>query len=145
MDPVYTAQVYHRLLQLSQLIAPNPETENIPELTSRYQQIHSQWKELDTEIEHLKARIKNAMKTQNINDIHGFKLGSITRKSYSISLNNLADAVHKSAQEFDLSIKLTQAMQKALADIIQDLSIQEDIETIVQLKIKDVDEYELPF
>lgn len=145
MDPVYTAQVHHRLLQLSQLIEPKPERENIAELTHRYQQIYNQWRELDTEIEHLKTRIKNTMKNQNIHDIHGCKLTSIQRKNYSVSLNNLAEAVHQSGQEFELSIKLTQTMQKALSDIMKNLSVQEDIETILQLKIKDIDEDELPF
>ncbi|MCA1993838.1 MAG: ribonuclease D, partial [Coleofasciculus sp. S288] len=39
LDPVYVAHVHHRLLQLTQLINPNPATEDITALTIRYRQI----------------------------------------------------------------------------------------------------------
>lgn len=145
MDPVYTAQVHHRLLQLSQLIEPDPSTENIMELTRRYQEIRPRWQELDTEIQHLKTRIKNTMKTQEMTEINGFKISSISRKSTTVSLNNLAQAVYQSGQNFELSIRLTAEMRKALNAIIEQLSLEEKVDTYLQLKVQDIDEDELPF
>lgn len=145
MDVVYLAQIHHRLLQLSQLVSPNPQTENLPELALRYRHIEHNWKILDTEVKHLKERIKKAMESQNIADINGFKLTQQQRNNKTVNLNELAKVIYTSGITIDTSIKLTQDLQKKLAAVIEDLPIQEDIDTISQLRISNVDDDDLPF
>lgn len=69
MDSVYVAQVHQRLLQLAH---PNPAAEDIEALTLRYRQIEHRWKQLDTEMQQIKERLKVAMPAQNCSEINGF-------------------------------------------------------------------------
>lgn len=146
MDPVYVAAVHHRLLQISQLIEPLPETENINELTLRYRQIEHDWKQLDSEIEHLKDRLKSAMNYRNIPEIDGFKLSEQKRTMKQIDFNDLATIARATGIEVNFPIKLTKELQKKLADIIEKLPIEEETKTILSLKVKEIeDEEDLPF
>ncbi|PSF35423.1 ribonuclease D [Aphanothece hegewaldii CCALA 016] len=146
MDAVYVAQVHHRLLQLSQLTNPNPETENIDALVTRYQQIEPKWKELDTEIYHIKSRIKKAMIQRKINNVNGFQLSSQNRTTKTIKINELVKVLSSSEETFDLSLKVTSDWSKALGKIFEELPIDEVKETIMILREKEIDEDEdLPF
>lgn len=145
MDMVYLAQVHHRLLQLNQVVEPKPETENIMALTMRYRQILHRWKELDTEIEHLKNRLKKAMSVQNTHEFNGFKLAHQTRKHKQVLLSDLAQVIQASGKRFDLPINLTQNLQKDLADVLDQLPVIEEQETILMLKVSEVDEDDLMF
>ncbi len=146
MDPVYVAAVHHRLLQISQLLEPLPETENINELTLRYRQIEHDWKQLDSEIEHLKDRLKSVMNYRNIPEIDGFKLSEQKRSTKQIDFNDLATIARATGIEVNFPIKLTKELQKKLADIIEKLPIEEETKTILSLKVKEIeDEEDLPF
>ena len=145
MDPVYVAHVHHRLLQLTQLIEPKPETEDIAALTLRYRQIEHRWKQLDTEIKHIKERLKRAMECQNLPEIDGFKLSSQQRTTKKVSFTQLAKITQAAGINLDFPIKLTKELQKELAEVMEQLPVEEKIDGIWQLKITDLDEEDLPF
>jgi ribonuclease D len=145
MDAVYVAQVHHRLLQLSQRLETDPATEDLTELTMRYRQIEHRWRLLDTEFKHLKERLKQAMAAQNIPETDGFKLSIQERRYKKVSFQELARIAQQSDVELDFSVRLTQDMQKQMATIIEQLSIDEEVENVVQLKVGEVEDDDLPF
>lgn len=146
MDSVYVAQVHHRLLQLSQLTNPNPDTEDIDALVTRYRQIEPHWKELDTEIAHLKTRIKKVMAQRKLTTLNGFQLSSQNRTTRMIKINELVKVLSSYEQTFDLSLRVTSDWSKALGKIFEDLPIEEIKETILILREKELEEDEdLPF
>jgi ribonuclease D len=147
MDVVYLAQVHHRLLQLYQLKEPNPEQENLIVLSQRYQEILHNWKVLDSEISHLKERIKQAMNIQQKSKINGFELTRQKRINKEANLGELARKIYETNQRIDFPIKLTNDLQKALGEILEGLAIEEKQEQILTLRIKESDSEveELPF
>ncbi len=145
MDPVYVAQVHQRLLELVNIACPNPEKEDIHALTLRYRQLEHQWKKLNTEVNHVKERLKAAMSAQNVPETAGFKVSHSQRTSKKIAFSHLAKASQDMNLEFDFPVTLTKPLQKQLGDAIVDLPIQEETTTITQLKIAEQDEEDIPF
>lgn len=142
MDAVYVAQVHHRLLQLNQ---PNPATEDIEALTIRYRQIEHQWKQLDTEMNQIKQRLKAAMNEQQVKEIKGFKLTSQTRNTKKVAFTPLAKMAQELGLDLDMSVTLTKNLQKELGNAIAQLPIEEETTTILQLKVAEQEDDELPF
>ncbi|MGK7876574.1 MAG: ribonuclease D [Xenococcaceae cyanobacterium] len=145
MDPVYVAQVHHRLLQLSQLIEPKPETEDIAALILRYRQIEHRWKQLDTEVKHIKERLKRAMEFQDISEIDGFQLSSQKRTTKKVSFTDLAKFTQGTGMKLDFPVTLTKALQKEMEEFIEQLPVEEEVNTSWRLSIKEQDDEELPF
>lgn len=145
MDAVYVAHVHHRLLQLNQLINPNPATEDLSALALRYRQIEHQWRQLNTEIEHIKERLKVAMQAQNVPQVEGFHLSSSTRTTKKVQFYQLAEVTQALGIELDLPINLTQKLQKELEEIIDQLPVEEEVSTSFRLSIKEQDEDDIPF
>ncbi|OKH18350.1 ribonuclease D [[Limnothrix rosea] IAM M-220] len=145
LDPVYTAQVHHRLLQLQQQCQIAPETENIANLTRRYRQIEHDWQMLNSEVEHLKTRLKAAMSAQNVDTTVGFKLTFSSRKAEYVKLADLGQAIATKQFQSDTPLKLTKALQKEFQDLLADLPIEEKISQTVSLKSIDLDDPEVPF
>jgi len=145
MDAVYVAQVHHRLLQLSQRVETDPATEDLGELTLRYRQIEHRWKLLDTEFKHLKERLKQAMAAQNLSETNGFKLSFQERRYKKVSFHDLAKITQEAGLELDFSVRLTQDIQKQITEIIEQIPIEEEVEQIVQLKVGEVEDDDLPF
>ncbi len=146
MDVVYLTQVHLRLLQLSQQVSPDPHREDITALTSRYRQIEAEWKQLDTEINHLKERLKNAMQVQNIQEEYGFKLSQQNRQTKKVSFNELAKLAQALNLDLDLDITLTKALQGKLETVLDQLPIEETEKTTYQLRVNQPDEEEdIPF
>lgn len=135
-DPVYTAQIHHRLLQLSHLITPDPAQENIERLTHRYWEIYQQWKIFNTEIEHLKERLKSAIIQQEAAEINGFSVSYQNRTTKKVKLAELAKVVYLSGQDSQISLSLTNDLLKELGDLAQELTIEETRQKISQLTIK---------
>ncbi|WP_286825055.1 ribonuclease D [Microcystis sp. LSC13-02] len=135
-DPVYTAQIHHRLLQLSHLITPDPAGENLERLTNRYWEIYQQWRILDTEMEHLKERLKSAIIQQEAAEINGFSVSYQNRTSKKVKLAELAKVVYLSGQDSQISLSLTNDLLKELGDLAQGLTIEETRQKISQLTIK---------
>ncbi len=145
MDVIYLAQLHTRLLQFNILANPDPEKENITNLTLRYRQLEHRWKQLNSEIEHLKERLKKAMNFQEISEFQGFKLASQSRTTKKISFQNLAQLMQESDLDLDFTINLTQPIQKQLRNYLDQLPIEEEISSFLQLKITEIDENDLPF
>ncbi|HBB30896.1 MAG TPA: ribonuclease D [Cyanobacteria bacterium UBA8803] len=142
MDAVYVAQVHNRLLQLMQ---PDPATDDIEALTLRYRQIEHRWKQLDTEINQIKERLKAAMQTQNLPEVNGFRLSGQTRTTKKVAFNQLAKVTRELGIELDLSVALTKALQKELGEAIAQLPVEEEVTTNWRLSIEAQDDGELPF
>ena len=145
MDPVYVAQVHHQLLHLSELIEPDPESEDIAALTLRYRQIEERWKQVNTEMEHLKKRLKQAMEIQAVSEVAGFKLSNSRRTKKKVSFTQLAAVVEAVNLDVDFPIELTKEIQKQLAEVIEQLPIEEETTTYPRLTVKEAEADELPF
>lgn len=140
MDLIYLVQVHQGLLQLSQYDHPNPATEDLTALTNRYKEIEHQWKMLDSEITHLRTRIKNGMQAKNISENESFKLSESERKTFKIAFSELAQFVQNQALEFDFPVTLTQALRKQLGDAVEQLSLQIEKTATSRLTIKSSEE-----
>jgi ribonuclease D len=136
-DPVYTASIHHRLLQLGQLIDPNPTAENIGALTRRYWEIYYQWKILDTEIEHIEERLKKAMDAQKVEESYGCSLSYQNRTTRKVKLQDLAKAVYLAEAPIDLSIALTNEIMKELGDLAETIPIEEIHQKSPRLTVKE--------
>jgi ribonuclease D len=145
MDVVYVAQIHQQLLQLSQRLEIDPDDENLAALTLRYRQIEHRWKVLDTEFKHLKDRLKQAMASQNVPELNGFKLSIQERKHKKIAFDKLAKFTQEYGVNLDFPIRLTQELQKEMADIIAKIPVEEEIEKVFLLKVSEVKDDELPF
>lgn len=145
LDPVYTAQVHHRLLQLQQQCQTDPATENIANLTRRYRQIEHDWQMLNSEIEHIKSRLKAAMAAQKVETTVGFKLTSSDRKTQYVKLSDLGRAIANQQFQSETPLKLTKALQKEFQDLLVELPIEEKISQTLTLKSIDLNDPEVPF
>ncbi|MDJ0516501.1 MAG: ribonuclease D [Trichodesmium sp. MO_231.B1] len=123
MDPVYLAQVHLALLELIHQNNTEPATDNLDELTHRYQEILHEWKLLDSEISHILERIKLAMQAQNISETSTFKLSSVERTTQKVNFAELATIVKRQGIDLDFPITLTQKLQKDFGNIIDKLSL----------------------
>ncbi|MCA1992549.1 MAG: ribonuclease D, partial [Coleofasciculus sp. S288] len=103
------------------------------------------WKQLDTEINHIKERLKAAMQAQEISETSGFQLSSSTRSTKKVEFGQLAKLTQMLGIELDLPIQLTQKLQKELGELIEQLPVEEETSTSLRLSIKEQNEEELPF
>lgn len=142
MDAVYVAQVHHRLLQINE---PDPTTEDIEALTLRYRQIEHRWRQLDTEMNQVKERLKAAMDAQKVKEFKGFRLTSQMRTTKKVPFSPLAKMTQEMGIDLDLSVTLTKQLQKELGDAIAQLPVEEEKTTVLQLKVAEQEDEELPF
>lgn len=145
MDSVYLAQVHQQLLKLMRRSEPDPSTEDLATLAQRYRKIEHQWKLLDTEMTHLQERLKKAMQAQNVLETESFELSSYQRTTKKVSFDQLAKLAQTKGIELDLSVPLTQKLQKELGDIVAQLPVEEEVSTSWRLSIKEQNDEELPF
>jgi ribonuclease D len=145
MDVVYVAQIHQQLLQLSQRLEIDPDDENLAALTLRYRQIEHRWKVLDTEFKHLKDRLKQAMASQNVPELNGFKLSIQERKHKKVAFNELAKFTQEYGIDLDFSIRLTQDLQKEMTDLLDRIPVAEEVEKVFLLKVSEVEDDDLPF
>ncbi len=142
MDAVYVAQIHQYLLQFP---APDPASEDIEALTLRYRQVEHRWKQLDTEINQIKERLKAAMQAQNVPKINGFRLSSQARSTKKVAFNQLAKLTQELGIELELSVQLTKALQEKIGEAIEKLPVEEEVSTNWRLAIADQEDEELPF
>lgn len=147
MDPVYVAHVHHRLLQIGQSIAPDPHTEDLDSLIDRYREIESQWKQLDTEVQHLKERLKAAMNAQQRSQLRGFKLIPQQRVTRKVQLSALMELLQTHDLELDFPLTLTKDMQTQLGEFSDRVPTEEKVSQSYQLREidPDLEEDDLPF
>ncbi len=60
LDCIYLAQIHSNLLDLQAQANPEPATEDLILLSTRYSQLEQQWKLLNSEFEHLQERMKKS-------------------------------------------------------------------------------------
>ncbi|MBW4631923.1 MAG: ribonuclease D [Iphinoe sp. HA4291-MV1] len=126
LDCIYLAQVHQRLIELNKEINPDPATENLTSLNTRYAQLEHQWKLLDSEFANLQERIKKAMLAQNLSESYYFKLSSYERKMVKVPFIELARLVQTQNIDLNFPVTLTQKLQKDLGENLEQLSV--DIE-----------------
>jgi len=126
-------------------IVPAPESEDLTLLGKRYQEILPEWKFLDSEVEHLKERIKKAMLVQNKRNTPHFKLSSSS--ILKVDFASLAKLVQSVGVELDFMVTLTQYIQKRLGEAINKIDVQIDYITSWRMTAKTVEDEdeEIPF
>ncbi|MBD2511744.1 ribonuclease D [Nostoc muscorum FACHB-395] len=126
LDCIYLAQIHSNLLGLQAKANPEPATEDLISLSTRYSQLEQQWKLLNSEFEHLQERMKKAMQAQNISETSSHKLTSYDRTTVKATFSELARLAQTQDIDLDFPITLTQKLQKDLGTNLEQLSI--DIE-----------------
>ena len=139
MDPVYLAMVHHQL-QLKAPSDPEPDAEEVTALAERYLELKQQLQVLNSEFEHIETRLKTAMQAQNLTETPDLKLTQSKRTTLKVAFDHLAKVAQLHEMHLDFPITLTQKLQKQMADIIHQLSIQEETSTSWRLSIKQQDE-----
>jgi ribonuclease D len=126
-------------------IAPEPASEDLTALGERYKEILPEWKLLDSEVEHLKERIKKAMLVQNKINTPDFKLSSSS--ILKVDFARLAKLALSVGVELDFMVTLTQYIQKRLGDAINKIDVQIEYITSWRMTAKTVEdeEEEIPF
>lgn len=126
-------------------IAPAPESEDLTALGERYKEILPEWKLLDSEVEHLKERIKKAMLVQNKRNTPDFKLSSSS--ILKVDFARLAKLALSVGVELDFMVTLTQYIQKRLEKAINKIDVQIEYITSWRMTAKTVEdeEEEIPF
>lgn len=126
-------------------MAPTPESEDLTLLGKRYQEILPEWKLLDSEVEHLKERIKKAMLVQNKSNTSHFKLSSSS--ILKVDFASLAKLALSAGVELDFMVTLTQYIQKQLGDAINKIDVKIEYITSWRMTAKTVEDEdeEIPF
>lgn len=126
-------------------VAPEPATEDLTALGERYKEILPQWKLLDSEVEHLKERIKKAMLVQNKGNTPHFKLSSSS--ILKVDFASLAKLALSVGVELDFMVTLTQYIQKRLGEAINKIDVQIEYITSWRMTAKTVEDEdeEIPF
>lgn len=124
LDCIYLAQIHSNLLGLQAQANPDPATEDLILLSTRYSQLEQQWKLLNSEFEHLQERMKKAMQAQNISETSAHKLTSYERTTVKTAFTELAKLVQTQDINLDFPITLTQKLQKDLGQNLEQLSVE---------------------
>ena len=126
-------------------IVPEPASEDLIALGERYKEILPEWKLLDSEIEHLKERVKKAMLVQNQGNTPYFKLSSSS--ILKVDFARLARLVQSVGIELDFMVTLTQYIQKRLGEAINQIDVQVEYITSWRMRAKAVEDEdeEIPF
>ena len=136
LDCIYLAQVHLQLLELQSKISTDPATEDLTALGTKYTQLEQQWKLLNSEFEHLQERVKKAMQAQDVSETSYFQLTSYERKTVKVQFAELARLVETTGIDLDLSVTLTQKLQKDLGKNLEQLSVDIDATTSWRLTPK---------
>lgn len=126
-------------------VATEPATEDLTALGERYKEILPEWKLLDSEVEHLKERIKKAMLVQNKGNTPHFKLSSSS--ILKVDFASLAKLALSAGVELDFMVTLTQYIQKQLKETINKIDVQIEYITSWRMTAKTVEDEdeEIPF
>ncbi|MBD2729469.1 ribonuclease D [Nostoc sp. FACHB-892] len=133
LDCIYLAQIHLNLLGLQAQASPEPATEDLISLSTKYSEIEQQWKLLNSEFEHLQERMKRAMQAQNISETSAHKLTSYERTTVKATFSELARLAQTQDINLDFPITLTQKLQKDLGQNLEQLSV--DIEKITSWRL----------
>lgn len=114
-------------------------------LGQRYKDILPEWRFLDSEVTHLKERVKKAMVVQNKGNTSHFKLSSSSMMK--VDFANLAKLVLSVGIELNFMVTLTQYIQKKLGEAIDQIDVQIEYITSWRMRAKTVEDAdeEIPF
>jgi ribonuclease D len=122
-----------------------PMSEDIIILGERYKELFPEWMFLDSEVAHLKERVKKAMTVQNQGKTPHFKLSSSSMMK--VDFAKLAKLVLSVGIELDFMMTLTQYIQKRLGEAINQIDVQVEYITSWRMRAKTVEDEdeEIPF
>ncbi len=114
-------------------------------LGERYKEILPEWKFLDSEVDHLKERVKKAMVVQNKGNTPHFKLSSSSL--IKVDFARLARLVESVGIELNFRVTLTQYIQKRLGEAINQIDVEVEYITSWRMRAKTVEDpdEEIPF
>ncbi len=126
-------------------IPSQPMSEDIIILGERYKELLPEWRFLDSEVAHLKERVKKAMTVQNQGKTPHFKLSSSSMMKADFA--KLARLVLSVGIELDFMMTLTQYIQKRLGEAINQIDVQVEYITSWRMRAKTVEDEdeEIPF
>lgn len=136
LDPVYLYMVHQKLLHLQAANEFNPVDEDVTILTKRYLKLKQQLQIIESEVSHIEGRIKAAMQAQNIAETSDIKMSPVSRTTLKVAFNQLAEIIYANGIQLDLPVTLTQKLQKDLGEIIEQLTIQEEVTNSWRLTVK---------
>jgi ribonuclease D len=145
LDPVYLYMVHQKLLQLKLITNPNPNTENITVLAERYLKLKQQLQALESECTHFESRLKAAMQAQNVSETVNLKISPVSRHTFKVDFNQLAEIVNQNNIQLDFPVTLTQKLQKELGQIVEQLSLQEEVSHSWRITAKETESEEDAF
>lgn len=130
--------------KLNNKIVPKP-LDDLIALGERYKEILPEWKFLDSEVEHLKERVKKAMVVQNKGNTPHFKLSSSSL--IKVDFARLARLVESVGIELNFRVTLTQYIQKRLGEAINQIDVEVEYITSWRMRAKTVEDQdeEIPF
>ena len=145
LDPVYLYMVHQKLLQLKLVTNQNPNTENITVLTERYLKLKQQLQIIESECTHFESRLKAAMQAQDVLETVNLKISPINRHTFKVDFNQLAEVANQNNIQLDFPVTLTAKLQKELGQIVEQLSLQEEVSNSWRIIIKEPESEEDAF
>jgi ribonuclease D len=136
LDCIYLAQIHLRLLALQAKINPEPETENLDELTARFIELEQEQKLLISEYDHIKERVKKAMEAQNITENAYCQLSSYERKTIKTQFTELVKLVETQKINLDFPVTLTDKMRKEIGGYLEQIDVEIEKTNYSRLTIK---------
>lgn len=119
---------------------PLPEDEDLIALGERHRELLPEWKLLDSEVAHLKERVKNAMIVQEKSNTPHFKLGSSS--ILKVDFAALARLVQSVGVELDFTVTLTEYIKRRLGEAINQIDVQIEYINTWRMTAKAVEEDE---
>lgn len=119
---------------------PPPEDEDLIALGERHRELLPEWKLLDSEVAHLKERVKNAMIVQEKSNTPHFKLGSSS--ILKVDFAALARLVQSVGVELDFTVTLTEYIKRRLGEAINQIDVQIEYINTWRMMAKAVEEDE---
>lgn len=135
LDPVYLAYVHRRLLELERITQRDPATDNVKVLTAEYLRLKQEVALLESELSYVEKRLKSAMQTQRITQMHRVKFSSYERMTYKTPFSELVKLVQEEQLDFDFVLTLTKDMRAQLDAVSDRLPMSVETSETLQLKI----------
>lgn len=135
LDPIYLAYVHRRLLEIERMTQRDPATDNVKVLAAEYLRLKQEVALLESELSYVEKRLKSAMQTQRITQMHRVKFSSYERSTYKTPFSELAKLVQEEQLDVDFILTLTKEMRAQLAAVSDRLPMSVETSETLQLKI----------
>jgi ribonuclease D len=135
LDPIYLAYVHRRLLEIERMTQRDPATDNVKVLAAEYLRLKQEVALLESELSYVEKRLKSAMQTQRITQMHRVKFSSYERSTYKTPFSELAKLVQEEQLDVDFILTLTKEMRTQLAAVSDRLPMSVETSETLQLKI----------